>query len=181
MKNIKNKKSEFRVNINEKEEKLNIKEDLEEKEKLKNKSLKTHYKIDYQKIQELEKTFKSSKLKVYLTNPINLENGNFCSISENKRILTIYENKNFNILSKLTFDFEITSVIQLNNNDIIVLAREKYANIYIYRLINDKYYIFQNILEDRNGYALEYEYRGCFKFEKEFQLERIKNFQKINL
>ena len=92
--------------------------------------------------------------------------------------MTIYENKKFNILSKLTFDFEITSVIQLNNNDIIVLAGEKYANIHIYRLINNKYYIFQNILEDRNGYVLEYESRGCFKCEKEFQLEWIKKLSK---
>ena len=46
------------------------KEILEEVEKIKAKSLKTHCKIDNQKVIELEKTFKSSKLKVYLHNPI---------------------------------------------------------------------------------------------------------------
>ena len=94
--------------------------------------------------------------------------------------MTIYENKNFNIIFKLTFGLEITSVIQLNNNDIIVLARGKYANIYIYiyRLINNKYDILQHIIEDRNGYALQKEYSGCLEYEKEFQLEWIKKLSK---
>ena len=171
MKNIKNNHKEYRVYIKEKEE-------IEEKWKLKNKSLKIHYKIDNQKMQELEKTFKSSKLKVYLTNPINLENGNICSISENKRILKIYEYKNFNILTKIPFRFEITSVIQLNNNDIIVLIREEYANIYIYRLKNHQYYFFQKIIEDGNGYVEKDEYRGCLFFKMKFILEGIKKLPK---
>jgi hypothetical protein len=129
-------------------------------------------------MQELEKTFKSSKLKVYLTNPINLENGNICSISENKRILKIYEYKNFNILAKIPFTYEITSVIQLKNNDIIVLIREEYANIYIYRLKNNKYYFFQKIIEDRNGYVEKKEDRGCLYFSIKFILEGIKKLSK---
>ena len=55
------------------------KEILEEIEKIKAKSLKTPYKINNQKVIELENTFKSPKLKVYLINPINLGNGNICS------------------------------------------------------------------------------------------------------
>lgn len=127
-------------------------------------------------MQELEKTFKSLKLKVYLTNPINLENGNICSISENK--LKIYEYKNFNILAEISFIYEITSVIQLDNNDIIVLIREKYAIIYIYRLKNNKYYFIQKIIEDRNGYIAKDEYRGCLFFKMKFILEGIKKLSK---
>ena len=85
------------------------KEISEEVEKIKDRSLKTHYKIDNQKVIELEKTFKISKLKVYLDKPINLGNGNICS--NFRRKTTIYENKYFNILFYNKFEDEIKSVI----------------------------------------------------------------------
>ena len=179
--NLKNiKKIQSYGEFKDKEEKVNTKEEIEEieeKTKLKNKSLKIHYKINKEKIKELEKTFKSSKLKVNLINPINLENGNLCSISENKKMLVVYENKYFNKLTKI-FASEITSVIQLDNNDIIVLSIEKFANIYIYRLKDNNYFRFQKIIEDRNGYALQDETRGCLISEKKFELEWIKKLSK---
>ena len=160
--NLKNKKfltdDEFipsweRIYDKEEKEKNKTKEEIEKEvkkeiceeiEKIKEKSLKTHYKIDNQKINELEKTFKSSKSKVVLKEPINLQNGNICSISGKKIIL--YENKNFNKLFEIkTSKNEISSVIQLDNNDIIISTRGKYYNILIYRLKDNEYSLFLNL------------------------------------
>ena len=93
-------------------------------------------------------------------------------------MLVVYENKNFNILTKI-FASEITSVIQLDNNDIIVLSIiEKFANIHIYRLKDNNYFLFQKIIEDRNGYALQDDMKGCIFFKKKFEVEWIKKLSK---
>ena len=158
------------------------KEILKEIEKFTSKSLKTHYKIDNEKVIELVNTFGSSKLKISLTNPINLENGNICSNKDFKTI--IYENKKFNVLFEISFEslfdkdmsytFLDKSIIQLDNNDLIIFIREKYDNILIYRLKGKKYFLFQKIIEDKKGYATQETHSGCFFYPKKFQLEWIK-------
>ena len=134
------------------------KEILEEKEKFKEKSLKEHYKIDNRKIQEIEETFKNPKLKVFLTEPINLENGNICSISKKNKKIIIYENRTFNKLYEISpdisFETIIRSIIQLDNNDIILLGGS-YQYIHIYRLKDNKYFLFQKIKEDGKGYEMQ--------------------------
>ena len=146
------------------------KEILEEVEKIKAKSLKTHYKIDNQKVIELEKTFKSSKLKVYLHNPIILKNGIICSYY--KREITIYENKYFNILFNFTVEDVIKSVTQLDNNDLI-FAGENNNTLYIYRLKDNKFSLFQKIKEDNKGYKKKKMYLGSMICTLYFELEGI--------
>ena len=147
------------------------KEIAEEVKKIKDRSLKTHYKIDNQKVIELEKTFKMSKLKVYLDKPINLGNGNICS--NNGRKITIYENKYFNILFNIEFEGEIKSVIQLDNNDLIFVGKNN-NTLYICRLKDNKYSLFQTIKEDIKGYRMKVYRSGCLIHTKYFGLNWIK-------
>ena len=117
------------------------------------------------------KTFKISKLKVYLDKPINLGNGNICSNYRKK--ITIYENKYFNILFNFEFEDEIKSVIQLDNSDLIFAG--KYNNtFYIYRLKDNKYSLFQIIKEDIKGYRMKIDNLGFLIHRKFFELEWIK-------
>ena len=78
------------------------KEIFQEKEKLKEQSLKSYYKIDETKNQELEKYFKISKLKVSLCNIQFLGNGQICGKVDNKYI--IYDDKYFNKLYEIQFE-----------------------------------------------------------------------------
>ena len=155
---------------------------FEEKEKLKEQSLKSHYKIEKNKRQELEALFKSPKLKVSLSNPAFLGKGKICELSENKCI--IYETKSFNKLYEiqLTNVRNINSVVELVNNDLIFFVESSkkvnkwsYDNeILIYRL-KDKYYnLEQKIKEDRNGYHIQKTYSGCSVYSKDFELLDIK-------
>ena len=158
------------------------KEIFEEKEQLKEQSLKSHYRIEKNKNQELEKFFKSPKLKIYLSNPKFLGKGKICGLSENKCI--IYEKKYFNILYEiqLTNVRKIKTVIELDNNDLILFIEASqnknnwnYNNeILIYRLKDKNYYLKQKIKEDRNGYKIQNSYSECFAFSKEFNLLDIK-------
>ena len=159
------------------------KEILEEIEKFKVKSLTTHYKIDNEKVLELVNSFGSSKLKIPIINPINLENGNICSNKDFKTI--IYEIKHFKILFEISFKslfdkdmiytFLDKSIIQLDNKDLIIFIREKYENILIYRLKGKKYYLFQKIIEDKKGYETQIICQGCcIRKAKKYQLEWIK-------
>ena len=143
------------------------------KEIIEGKSIKLINEIDEQKIREIEKVFKNSKLKVYLSNPINLENGNICSIS--KDTLKIYENKYFNKLYQIKTGIKILSVIQLDNKDIIVFnSEEKKNTVYIYRLNDKNYFLFQTIKEDKKGYKLKFTYTGISAYSKEYKVEMIK-------
>lgn len=179
---IKQKQKTEKNKTKEKIEKEVEKEILEEIEKFTLKSLTTHYKIDNEKVLELVNTFGSSKLKLFLKNPINLENGNICSNKDFKTI--IYENKKFNSLFEISFEslfdkdisytFLDKSIIQLDNSDLIIFIREKYNNILIYRLKGKKYFLFQKIIEDRKGYEIQETRSGCLISLKKFQLEWIK-------
>ena len=145
--------------------------------------LKNYYKIDNKKMKELEKTFKIPKLKVYLVKVINLGNGKICGIPKNKKCI-IYENKYFNKLFEIKIDNlnNINSVIELDNNDLIFFTADKknddydsyYKNeLFIYRLKDKDYILFQKIKEDKKGYASQKEQSGCIVSYKKYYLKKI--------
>ena len=138
------------------------------------KTLKLESEIDNKKIKEIEKVFKNSKLKVYLSNPINLENGKICSIS--KGTIQIYENIYFNKLYVVQSSNKIEGIIQLDNKDIIALQlKEEENTILIYRLSTNKnYFLFQTIKENRKGYKMQFTYSGIFADSKTYSIEMIK-------
>ena len=144
------------------------------KEIIEEKTLKLNNEIDEQKIKEIEKVLKNPKLKVYLSNPINLENGKIGSIS--KDTLKIYDNKYFYKLYEMKIgNNKISSVIQLDNKDIIVLNSEEEKNIVsIYRLKDKKYFLFQTIIEDRKGYRKTFTFSGHSANLNNYKVEMIK-------
>ena len=158
------------------------KEIFQEKEKLKEQSLKSFYKIDETKNQELEKYFKISKLKVNLCNIQFLGNGQICGKVDNKYI--IYDDKYFNKLYEIQFESKdnIESIIQLDNKDLIIFSKKRKNDnswnydyeLLIYRLKDKNYSLFQTIKEDRKGYKLQNSYSGCMVYSKSFSLMWIK-------
>ena len=151
--------------------------DLSNDMNLKENCLKKYYKINNQKMIELEKTFKISKLKVYLHKIINLGNDKICGISRNKECI-IYENKYFNKLFEIKIDnlYNINSIIELDNNDLIfftVDVRYLKNELLIYRLKDKDYILFQKITEDKKGYITQKEQSGCTVFEKKYFLKNI--------
>lgn len=75
----------------------------------------------------------------------------------------------------MTYTFLDKSILQLDNNDLIIFIREKYDNILIYRLKGKKYYLFQKIIEDKKGYETQIKCSGCcVRTPKKYQLEWIK-------
>jgi len=143
------------------------------KDKIEEKTLKLNNENDDKKIKKIEKFFKNSKLKVYLSNLIDLENGKICSLSKNK--IKIYENLYFNKLYEIESCNEIRRIIQLDNNDIIVLKNEEEKNILcIYRLKDRNYFLFQTIKEERKGYRIQFIYSGNYANPKEYKVEMIK-------
>ena len=157
------------------------KEIKEEKEEISKKSKEKFYKIEKDKILELEKIFGSSTLKVHLIEPQQLGKGKMGSISEKKFI--IYETTTFNKLYEIPFENtkQIRSVIELDNNDLVFFMAIEKTNRYkydselrIYRLKDQKYFLFQTIKEDMTGYNIQESYSGCLAYPKEFQLLKIK-------
>ena len=183
-----NDKEKKEKNKSEEEIKKEVeKEILEEKEKLIKESHKKYYTINEEKNKELDDFFKSSKLKVILCNTQFLGNGKICGTSGNKYI--IYETTYMNKLYEIQFDNidNIKSVIELDNHDLIFISTKRnkekkniysfgYENdyeLFIYRLKNKKYYLFQRIKEDRNGYEIQNSYSGCFSYPKSFSLIKM--------
>ena len=181
-KKIREKEEKEKGKTKEEIEKEVEKEIFKEKEQLKEQSLKSHYKIEKNKNKELEAFFKAPKLKIYLSNPKFLGKGKVCGLSKNKCI--IYEKKYFNILYEiqLTNARNIISVIELDNNDLILFIKTnkdknywRFENeIHIYRLKDKNYCLDQKIKEDRNGYKIQESHSGCEVFSKEFNLLDIK-------
>ena len=194
----KNKDSEDDFNFwrrMEPKDKKEIEKEMKEVEEKSKQSKEKYYKIEKQKIIELEQTFGSSKLKVHLNNPHKLGKGKMGSFSDKK--FTIYETKTFNKLYEIPFENEaqikIESVIELDNNDLVFLmliSKSKnsennndyffyYNNncdyeLHIYRLKDKKYYLFQKIKEDITGYSMQNSYSGCMAYPKTFELLEIK-------
>ena len=179
-----------KIRKKEKEEKEKTKEEIkkkvekeifEEKEKLNKQSLEKYYKIEEKKNQELEKFFKTPKLKVYLSDAHFLGNGEICGKSGNKYI--IYDTNYFNKLFEIELDKKdnIKSVIELDNKDLIFFYKIKINNswkyeyeLLIYRLKDKKYSLLQKIKEDRKGYKIQKSCSGCEVYSKNFCLEWIK-------
>ena len=144
--------------------------------KLKNDSLKLHYRIDAGKNKELESTFKTPKLNVKSKNLIKLGKGKFIERINDE--FKIYDNKYFNKLFsiKIEKDFSSTlSIIELDNNDIIFLAKENTDyKLLIYRLKDKKYSLFQELEENNKVYKTQNSYSGCFSFPKRYEMDFLK-------
>ena len=159
--------------------------DLKEKiEKLKAKTLELNYKIDEQRTKELESVFKQNKLKINLNGePRVLKDGVLWTSNES---FIMYDSKFFRKISeiKLEYNCEITSAIELDNKDLVLLSFvkdkgtwERRCKILIYRLKNDKYELIQEINESQKGYSSQFvQYGFCSRSisKKEYQVEYIK-------
>jgi predicted Fe-Mo cluster-binding NifX family protein len=54
-------------------------------------------------------------------------------------------------------------------------GKSQYASyLFIYRLQNEKYILFQKIKEDQTGYETQKSFSGCFQHSKSFKLNKIK-------
>ena len=86
---------------------------------------------------------------------------------------TVYDNRFFNKLYEIKFEenYNITKAIQLDNKDLVFFAVNL---IMIYRLKEEKYYLFQKIEENQTGYYQQDSYSGCMAYPKTFEAESIK-------
>ena len=101
----------------------------------------------------------------------------------NKKCI-IYENKFFNKLFEIKIDnlYNINSVIELDNNDLILFTAEEKNDdsvpylkneLLIYRLKDKDYILFQKIIEDKKGYITQIDQSGCIVFDKKYFLKNI--------
>ena len=157
----------------EKEIEKEIKEEIKRNtNKFKEESMKRDYKIDNEKSKELESIFKQIKLKInFDSKPKILSDGKFYTISQG--CLFIYDNRFFNKLYeiKLEDNCNYTSVIQLDNQDLILFSQNELT---IYRLINGKFVIVQKIEDNKAGYPVQMEFSGCMAYPKSYNAEFIK-------
>ena len=97
----------------------------------------------------------------------------------------MYDSKFFRKISeiKLEYNCEITSAIELDNKDLVLLSFvkdktwERRCKILIYRLKNDKYELIQEINESQKGYSSQFvQYGFCSRSisKKEYQFEQQK-------
>ena len=130
--------------LNKKTTEINENNLNQEIEKIKNKNIK-YYKINNQDMKDLQRTFRTSKLKVYIENPINIGNGKI--LAQKNNYFTIYDNAKYEPLYKFeSIKTNIISGILLDNNDLILNSNE---NIYIYRLEKRNYSLYQTIYEKK--------------------------------
>ena len=143
------------------------------KNKLKEESMQRDYKIDNEKTKELESKFNQIKLKIIFdSKPSILRDGKFYTIF--KGILSIYDNKFFNKLHEIDVGnyYDYTSVIQSDNQDLIVFSKEVLT---IYRLENKKYVQVQRIKHNRAGFPQQTRRIGCTeRYPKSYEAEFIK-------
>ena len=72
---------------------------------------------------------------------------------------------------KLENNCNYTSVIQLDNQDLILFSQNELT---IYRLINGKFVIVQKIEDNKAGYPVQMEFSGCMVYPKSYNAEFIK-------
>ena len=132
---------------------------FDEKEKLKEESIRKYYKIENDKKKEIENCFKNSKLKIIFKNAEVLSDEKIYTKSEN--IIKIYDNKIFKELYNINCgnETEIKSAIELDNKDLIISIRSKgNYKLLVYRLINNNYNLIQIINEltgeDHDGHQV---------------------------
>ena len=139
--------------------------------KLKKENIK-YYQIDDAKNKELEQIFNKINLKIIFPSKARiLRDGKFYTIS--KGCFTIYKEKFYNKLFEIIIrgSDKITSVIELDNKDIIFFKNEQ---LIIYRLKDGKYSLFQKIKESRVGYELQFLSSGCSGYPKDYRTLYIK-------
>ena len=164
-------KKDENPNKSEQEIEAEIKEEIKNNTiTYKNESLK-YYQIENEKNKELEQKFKQIKLKVnFNSQPKILRDEKFYTISQG--IFAIYDDKFFNKTLELKLGKNnITSAIQLDNKDLVFFAKDK---LIIYRIKNEKYFLFQKINENRAGYGLQMSYSRCMGYPKEYKAKFIK-------
>ena len=139
--------------------KAEIKEEIKKAvEKSAKETKEKYYKINSEKIKELEQKFKPMELKVdSYCGPKILGGGKFYTISQG--CFTVYDDKLLKKLYeiKLEENFNVISVIQLDNKDLVFFTSGLFT---IYRLKEEKYFLFQKIVENRTGYGQQYSYSG---------------------
>ena len=156
---------------------------MEKKNKLKNESFKIYYKIDYEKTKELESTFKQYKLRIQFDSEPGVIR-DYKLYSSTKTSFTIYDNKLFNKIIEIKFESptNVISAIQLINNDLVIACvknREEYE-LLIYRLKDNKYFLFQKIKESGLGYESKYEFSFCVNssYKMIYKLNYLKEISK---
>ena len=131
-----------------------------------------YYKINNEKAKELETLFKHTKLKINSdSKPKILRDGKFYTISQG--ILYIYDNRFLKKLHKIKLEnnSDYTSVIQLDNQDLILFSEDVLT---IYRLINDKFVLVQKINDNKAGYQTQNSHSGCMVYTKSYRAKFIK-------
>ena len=155
---IRRKKEEECPHKSKKEIEEEIKEEAKIKiNKLKKESIK-YYKIDNERKKEFEKKFKQIKLKINFNSyPRILRDGKFYTIYNG--VFTVYDERFFKKIIQIKFEEKdkINSAIQLDNKDLIFFAEDQ---LIIYRLQNEKYFLFQKIDENKIGYKTQKAYSG---------------------
>ena len=133
-----------------------------------------YYQIDKEKNKELEEKLQQVKLKVnFDSTPNILRDGKFYTISED--IFTLYDDKFYTKILEIKLesgDF-IISAIQLDNKDLVFLTVDQL--IVIYRIKNEKYFLFQKIEDNYGGYELQNSHSGCQVYSKQYRAKYIKD------
>ena len=171
--NMEWKKEKENPNKSKEEIKAEIKEEIKKKiNVLKKESIEKYYKLNNKKNKELEDKFKQIKLKVnFNSNPKILRDGKFYTLSQG--CFTIYNDRHFNKLYEIKYEenYGITSAIELDNKDLVFFSVNY---LYICRLKDGKYYLFQKIEENRAGFVQQDSYSGCEAYPKSYRAESIK-------
>ena len=165
-------KEEENTNKTDEEIKAEIKEEIKNNMNILKKENIKYYQIDDAKNKELEQIFSQINLKIIFPSKARiLRDGKFYTIS--KGCFTIYKEKFYNKLFeiKIRGSDKITSVIELDNKDIIFFKNEQ---LIIYRLKDGKYSLFQKIKESRVGYELQFLSSGCSGYPKDYRTLYIK-------
>ena len=159
-----------------------IKEIIEKKNKIKNESIELYYKINREAFKEIESTFSQLQLKVkFSDDPKFLREGKLYTFKDG--IFSVYDNKFFKKTNEIQLlpDIYLISAIQLNNNDLVLALeikeekRWKYKfELWIYRLKNEEYSLFQKIAENMKGYSLQYSRSGCLVEPKYYMIYSFK-------
>ena len=135
-------------NADKEEEDEKNREIFDEKEKLKEESIRKYYKIENDKKKEIENCFKNYKLKIIFKNAEVLSDEKIYTKNEN--IIKIYDNKLFKELYNINCrkETKIKSAIELDNKDLIIsiISKGNYR-LLVYRLINNNYNLIQTINE----------------------------------
>ena len=152
---------------------------IEKKEEIE--KIKPYYKINEEKLKELDSIFKADKTKINLSNPFFLENGKIIGKLGDKYI--ILDKRDYKILFEIKIaSNKIRNVIEMENHDLIFLKSSSslydcLAEILIFRLKDKKYSLFQ-IIKEKNQYEMQYTLRGMNAIEKGYELNEIKKLSR---